>query len=765
MIARKGNSKNWAPKLRPLYLATIAAWLLPGAALAQFALEEPTKPPVDPDKVAELTQWSNEIEGGLMYVSDPSFKFGEYSGLTDDGVYGILNFSIHKHNPYDSGNANYLDVTGRNLGLDSREFHFEMGEQGNYKLFLDYNQIPKNNSDSGQTIFQGVGSSYLTLPGGWTLSGGGGNTAGLPSLEASLHPVDIETERKRFDVGMGKVLNSNWSFKLKYRHEEKDGTKTIGGVMGNSGGNPRSVILPEPVDYTTEQVDAVLSYSDKKAQFQIAYYGSLFRDGNSSLTWQNPYGAINGWDSSAGFAAGGLGSLSTPPDNEFHQVSVLGGYNLSDRTRVTADLALGKMTQDDSFLPYSANPTLAASVTQPLPQDSLDGEIETTLFNLRINSRPSANFYWKASYRYDDRDNKTHHNEYVYIGGDTTDQDTSVTSSRRRFNEPYSRTDHVYRADAGYKVAKNTDLTAGLERQDIDRTYTEREEATEDTFRLGLKSRFGNGMTGGVRYQRSERDGSTYYGEEPFLSSYSPAYTATVPGMWENHPDLRKFYLADRTRDKATVFGNVMLSEMWSFGFNANYLNDDYKESEKGLTESKTTSFNIDTTFMPMEGTSLYAFYSHEKMSADQDGRAFSGTAKLAQAADPNRDWSAAHDDRVDTVGFGLKRILNDRWDVGADYVYAKTKSDVDVTTGSALSSEPLPTATTRLNSLGLYANYKWKKNLTLKVQYVYEDYKSEDWALDGVDPNTLANVITLGEDSPDYTVHLIGVSVSYRYF
>jgi len=763
MIARTDKSNNRVLKLRPLYLATVAALLLPGAALAQFALEEPAKPAVDPDKVAELTQWSNEIEGGLMYVSDPSFKFGEYSGLTDDGIYGILNFSIHKHNPYDSGNANYLDLTGRNLGLDSREFHFEMGEQGNYKLFLDYNQIPKNRSDSAQTIFQGVGSSYLTLPGGWALSGGGGNTAGLPSLNSALHPVDIETERKRFDVGGGKILNSNWSVKLKYRHEEKDGIKTIGGVIGNTGGNPRAVILPEPVDYTTEQVDAVLAYSDKKMQFEIAYYMSLFRDANSSLTWQNPYGAINGWDAAAGFP-NGQGSLATPPDNEFHQVTASAGYNVSDATRVSGDVAFGKMTQDDTFLPYTINPGL--SVMQPLPANSLDGEIQTTLVNLRISSRPTPKFHWNASYRYDDRDNKTPRREYIYIGGDSQDQDTAFDSEHRRLNEPYSRTDNIYKVDAGYKIAPRTDLTGGLERQDIDRTYSEREKATDDTVRVGLKSRMGNGVLAGVRYERSERDGSTYVGEEPVYNVFPPQVAAEVDGGWENHPDLRKFYQADRTRDKGTVFANFMPSEQWSFGFNANFLKDDYTASEMGLTESKINSVNLDATFMPTEDTSLYAFYSHETVKASQDGRAFSGGAnKLPQAADPKRDWTADHDDRSDTFGLGVKRVLNASWAVGADYVYSKTKSDVDMWTGPSLSSEPLPTATTRLNSVALYADYKWKKNVKIKLSYIYEDYKSEDWAIDGVDPDTLANVIGMGDTSPDYTQNVIGVSVSYRYF
>ncbi|MCG6871233.1 MAG: MtrB/PioB family decaheme-associated outer membrane protein, partial [Gammaproteobacteria bacterium] len=749
------------PVLRPLYVAILATWLLPAGAMAQdFSMSEAKK--VDEDKVAELTQASSVVEGGFLYIDDSSARFGRFMGLTEDGAYVDLNVDIHKRGPYDGDSAKYTEITGRNLGLDYRELHFGFGEQGNYDLLIDYSQIPSFNSDSAQTIFNGAGSTNLTLPAGWV---GSSSTAGMTMLESSLRPVDIEQERKRLDAGIHKVLGPNWSFKVKYRHEEKEGTKTVGAVMGNSGGNPRAVILPEPVDYTTEQVDAVLGYADKTKQFQVAYYLSSFRDHNDSLAWQNPYNAIGGWDPSSGFASGGQGQLGLPPDNEFHQVSLLGGYNLSDTTRVTADAAFGRMTQNDAFLPYTINPTLAATVTQPLPSDSLDGEINTTVVNLRATSRPSPMFRWKASYRYDDRDNQTPRREFVYIGGDTTNQDTSATSGRRRYNEPYSYTQHQYRFDASFRADKRTDLTAGVEREDIDRTYTEREESSEDTFRVGLKRRFSDTFHGGVRYARAKRDGSTYHGDHPFLSGYSEAYTDTQPGMWENHPDLRKYYLADRTRDRATVFANFTPSMYWSLGFNANYLKDDYDASEMGLTQSDISNYTFDATFMPEDGTTFYAFFTHEDLGAKQDGRSFQGFAKLAQAGDPNRDWMATHDDKTDSVGFGFKRMLNAQWELGSDLLFANSDADVEMMVGSGLSAEALPTTTTRLISLGLHATYKPKKNVKVRFQYLYEDYQSEDWAYDGVDPDTLANVITLGEDTPNYTVNVFGISVSYRYF
>jgi hypothetical protein len=35
--------------------------------------------------------WSGEVEGGAGYVSDDSYKFGEYNGLQDKGAYPVAN--------------------------------------------------------------------------------------------------------------------------------------------------------------------------------------------------------------------------------------------------------------------------------------------------------------------------------------------------------------------------------------------------------------------------------------------------------------------------------------------------------------------------------------------------------------------------------------------------------------------------------------------------------------------------------------------------
>jgi hypothetical protein len=44
------------------------------------------------------------------------------------------------------------------------------------------------------------------------------------------------------------------------------------------------------------------------------------------------------------------------------------------------------------------------------------------------------------------------------------------------------------------------------------------------------------------------------------------------------------------------------------------------------------------------------------------------------------------------------------------------------------------------------------------------ETYRTFDWALDNVNVNTLANVITMGDVSPDYTAHVVAASVAFKF-
>ncbi len=752
-----------------IWASVFAAALASGSLSAQDADEADDEEDESSLLLEEQTVVKNYVEVGIGNVSNPSYRFGRYTGLEDDGLFPVVNLDIYSRGPWDGDDAGYWRLTGRNLGIDSRDILFEAGRQGAWNFHIGFDQIPHYQLDDTQTIFNGAGSTNLTLPAGWVP---GQNTATMTQLVPNLRTFAIEHERERFDIGGDVNFLSGWNFEVNYNLEQKDGNKTIALTHGNSGGNPRAVIAPEPVDYETRTVDAVLSYADSTKQLTFGYYGSFFENGNNSLVWQNPYSSINGWTPTAQVGyPNGQGQMHLEPDNDFHQLNLSGGWNFSRTTRLSGVVSFGRGTQDQAFLPYTINPLLAATITQPLPVNSLDGEVDTTHIALKFTTRPFDTLALGASYKYDERDNKTHHHEFVYIGGDSLAQNTGLTSIQRRINEPKSYEDQYFKLDANWNASDWLRVTGEARWRQTERPHQEREEIEEDLYTLNFAVDTGGYVSGGLRMSSSDRDGgSEYLGYTTFIGGYSPGYyNNVVPFVdgfpFENHPDLRKFNQADRERLDGEIYASFMPVEEVSLSASVSYAEDDYNNSLKGLTFSRVSAYNVDVAWAPRAGLTAYAFASEERYKNDQDGSSFGGATRGTQIYDPARSWNVRSRDHVFTWGAGINtKLLEDKLTLGFDWVDSAADSDVYTTVGSGLTARPLPTSVSDLTSASLYGDYAWRRNIVFRLRFAYEQFDSTDWAVDNAPPNQMANVISMGGSSPDYDVWVTTFSVGYRF-
>lgn len=713
------------------------------------------------EELHRLLTPESEIEAGIGYVSKDGFKQGDFTGLNKSGAYGAVNFNILGR---DKDDPRYYEIVGRNLGLDSRSLKVEAGQQGNFGLRFGYDQLPKLFTDSYQTPFVNPGDTTLLLPPGWVAAN---NTAGMTNLAGSMRSFDVETMRKGYTLGLTKMLPAGWSASVDFKRETKEGNKLTGGIIGSNGGNPRAVILPEPVDYTTDQFEAVARYATSRLQTEFGYYGSFFRNENSALAWQNPYENAPGttWGNPAvGYAGGGFGQLGLPPNNQFHQIHASGGYNYSKDTRIAGKLSFGRMTQDESFLPYTVNPGL--TVTTPLPRASLDGKINTTHADFKLTSLLTPAAHFSLGYRYDDRDNKTPQSQYLYIGGDSMNQPATLAVGQARVNLPGSSTKHQVNADLDYKLAPFTKLKLGYEFDWIKKTYEAIDREREHTLKAGVNHRFSDMAFGGLSYAYSDRDTSAYDAGAPFIATSSPEYLATLPvdQRWDNVPTQKKFFIAPRKRDKLHAFTNVSPNEQVDLEFGVDYNKDNYHDSYFGLREAKGWMANIDASLRASEAVTGHAFISYERYGSDQRSSQL-GANKLAYL-DPGNDWTTDITDKTLTFGIGFRVKPGEKYDYGGDFSHSYSKGEIDVVTGALLPPAlPLPDVTSRLNRVDLFGRYWLQKDLAINLKYVYERYSSKDWAYDQVLPATMANVIGTNQVSPNYGVHMFGITASYRFF
>lgn len=699
-------------------LAVLLYLVLPASALAD------TTDPVIPADL-DISRWaceycivesgySGEAELGAGYVSDDSFKFGEYNGLEDDGAFLIGNATAR----YRDGNAGYLDLKIRDLGLDTRSLDVEGGRQGRYRLFLTYDEIPHNISDSaktpylGNSPYLGSGDATLELPTDWVTAG---STAGMTELAGSLRNADLDTQRKRFGIGGAFIPARKWETSFNFRHEVRDGQLASGGAFFFNAAQ-----LVEPIDYVTDELEAAVTYTTGKWQARLAYYGSFFNNHDEALAWQNAYNPL--------VAGADAGQLALPPDNQFHQVLLASSYQLSDRTRVSGDIAVGRMEQNENLLAATINP----NITVALPRTSADAEVETLTANLKADSAITGKLRLNAAYRYNDRDNTTPSDLFEWV---TTD---SFVNPLRR-NLPYSFTDNTGKVGADYRFNGRTRLSAGYDYQKRERTNQEVRDTTENTIWARFRMRAGDYADLELGAGHGDRDASNY---DP-VAETDPA----------ENPLLRKYNMADRTRDTGSIHAGLTPHERVNIGLDIDYSKDDYSDSVVGLTESRDTRYNADVAVILTDVTTLTAFGNREEIKSEQAG------SQVFAAP----DWFAKNDDTFDTFGIGVKhQLIKDKLDVGADYVWSRSTGEIAVDNGS--SPADFPDLKTSLDTLNLYASYRLRDNLTLRAAYWYEEYDSNDWMLDGVGVATIPNVIAFGEQSPHYDVHVVTMSVRYQF-
>ncbi len=650
---------------------------------------------------------SGTVEFGAGYVSDAAAKFGEYNALDRQGGFAIGN----AQGRYRQQAGTWLDLSVQDLGLDSRALTLAGGKQGRYTLSLNYKELQHSISTAALTPYLGSGTTNLSLPASWVP---GGTTRTMPALAGSLHGADLGTQRKQVDLGASMDAIAHWQLALKFRHETKTGALRTAGAFEF---NASQLVLP--VDYSTDQIDASAAYNGKRVHARLAYYGSKFSNNDSALTWTNPYLPL---------AAGATsGELAGAPGNEFHQLALSAGLQLNARTQATAEMALGHMRQNEAFVPITPNQDFALLA---LPRASLDGRVETVNANFRLTSALTDKTRVTAAATYDDRDNRTAQAIFAWV---TTDTATALP----RANMPYSSRHTLYRLDADFQLSGSLRVDAGYDYDTRKRDLQEISEAREARFwgKLNLQATDRAGFT--IKSAHAQRNVSPYEGN----AAINPP----------ENPLLRKYNMADRARDSLEVRLDYALGSRSNFGLAGDYGWDNYRKSTLGLLDAEDTTWTADASFMLSERTSATTYLNHQQISSHQANGALMASAPT---------WFASNVDRIDTAGAGLRHQASRKLNLGADYTLSRSTGQVTLRG----ATPAFPDLYCRLDSLKVYGDYQLKQRLSLHLAYWYEAYRSENWMVDGVTANTIANVISLGQGSPIYHVNVITLSGRYAF-
>jgi MtrB/PioB family decaheme-associated outer membrane protein len=449
-----------------------------------------------------------------------------------------------------------------------------------------------------------------------------------------------------------------------------------------------------------------------------------------------------------------------------------GHYIFSPTTRLQIDSSYSVASQDQDYLDYTVNPALV--VTEPLPRDDYDGEVATGTVNTKLMFRPLRKMTAEVFYKLRDRDYDADRAGYRYVRGDATDQPGQAGTV---YNTNHDLTEQSAGFEVDYRLPWRSKLSFGYEYEEVDRRNAPVEETEEDIYTLAYRIQPWSNFTTRLQLKYSDRAADTYEWAQDYFALLDVELINATPDTqrYINHPDLMKYYLANREAWEGKADFSYLPSERWNLNLNTLWRYDDYDQSRFGLTESEWIRGHFSASYIASETLSATVYAGYDRYDGNQSSRAFRGGQEknafdiyppLPQASDPQQNWDLDAEDHSVTVGANLRWQPAAELELVLDYNYVDTRSEQELHTrpGSSFAASDLPDVDTTLHHVEASGTWHLDTNLSLKLDYQYYSYESDDWAWENMQADTIGKVLTFGQDNPDEDLHYVGASVIYRW-
>lgn len=705
-----------------------------------------------------------KVELGVEYVSQDNFTLGRYNGLYEQGFLPILNADYRDWLPMDGATPLAWNLFLQDVGTEVAEGSFSVSQPGQFRVSVSFDEQLQVSNDTGATPFRG--NSYQQLPGNWVASN---TTAGMTALDDSLGSFNQKLARDIYSFNYLQAINRQWSVETTLSTEKKQGRQTTGAAFYIDGSDAFAAILSEPINQTTNEFDLSLRYNAAQLHMDLSYRYSSYENNEPGLQWQNPYDANFGPDVDY---PNGYGQMGVTPDNDLNQLRWIASYQFSPTVHTYADASFARARQDDGYLPYTINPNLV--VTVPPPRSSLDGEVDTTVVNTGVILRPLAKLHLELKYHYYDRDNDSPRDGYLYPPGDSFNQPNSEFTI---YNSPYDITKNRFEANSSYRLPGQTRLSLDYRYENISRYNAAVSETDENTLEAGVRFLPMRNSVARFSLAYSDREASTYNWGQSYYSMLDTELINLTPDTerYTNHPLLSQYYLASRERWQAKFNLNYLASEQWNHNLDLAWDDQDYDQTDLGLEREKHANATFSSSYMPNDAWSISAYYSFDYYETKQQGRAFRGGAEknafaifppLPQASDPLQDWRTDPESLVHAFGLNVSwDVRPDELDMVLDYSFVDTTIKQGFQTNGTANGNgsSLPDDSSQLHHLQWDANYYYSKRISLKMSYQYYYFNQDNWAIDNVNPDTMDTVLFTGEQSPDDSISVVGLSVIYQ--
>ena len=724
--------------MRQFAITTIALLGLaaPSAALAQGTAKPPAlsspqtpAPPAAPaaadafDESRSLFEPTSReflIGGRVTSVDGDPARYQRYQDQRDGLLFSNFRYSFAKPD----GTWDF-HARAENVGYRDQEFMGTYSRIGKLSLSGSWLQIPQFYSVDTMTPY--------TSPGGTLVLDDATQRSiqnGLANLNAYIPLAPAFELRERRDVGhvdMVATPKPNLDVTASFTTQKHSGELPWGAGFGFS--NDVEVALP--YDSRANDVTIGTEWMNARNMLRVAYSGSWFENIAPTLIWDSPLRL----DDASG--APGHGRTSLWPSNSAQTINFSGYTKLAHKTQVTGSFSYGLWSNDEPLQPFTIN---AALPQFALPRANTEGEAHVLSTNLNLTSRPSTDWRFSARVR-----NYTYNNLMPATSiTNMISYDSSESTTPTGGPDLYGHSRTTIDGDATWTKLTPFAVTFGYSHNGNGYDARIVESSGENVFRVSADAVGTSWLTFRTQYEFGDRTGSGL--DETQLTAIG------------EHPEMRHYDLADRTRNRFTAQADIVPSDAWMFSVGTGILKDDFTNSFYGLQDSTGRTFSLAADFHLPNGLGAGGSYNYERYAGLQ--RSHEGDSTPAQFGDPLRDWTA---DSTETVNYfsiyaNPPRIgPSTEIRVAYDFSHAEGNYLYTIPVGSPITTpNQLPNVFNKLQQLHLDVRHRLSGRLAASFSYVYEPLSIYDFAFDPSVVNGIVqpSSLVLGYVYRPYTAH-----------
>ena len=761
--------------------------------------------------IAQLVNPTNTIAVGANNVSAQSAKFGEYNGLAKTGTTSTTSLDMRGGDSYGKGSGtDRWSLMGSDIGTTSQSLGIGYSSQGDWGLGIKFDDLRHYGTDTYQTPYLGaVGGNNFTLPASFGVI----DSKDKPTVNAnpmvpygaqaltqsqlqSFQGEDIYSDRKNVGISANKALDSRWKVQFDFNRLNQDGAKLISAGTDSIVGastfpkviGQAIVMLPNPTDYQTDTISLNLSYAGDKSHYSIGYYASLFSDANTSLQFSNPYISANpasatytGTNPGAAFP---VDALSTAPSNQFHQLNMAGGLELTPTTKLAGNFSYGLNLQNENFV----NQNLMQ--TGGLPQQSLNGAVNTTHADVKVTNQYSKDLALTAGWNFNERENRTDANVYKFydIGAGA---ETSVSI-------PMSNSKSQYQLGADYRVDQRQKVNVSYEFEQVKRwcdsslsnsaqgvgpgttagaaalyytgtpTCAEVPLSDDNKLQANYKLRTDNGYDLLVGYAYSNRQ-----------AEVNPSFYNPMQAKDEGYemPGYRAYFDASRVEQAVRTRVNWQTNDKLSIAVSGKLTTDQYTDSAYGVQSGNTWSVNGEATYAFNENNSLTTFADVQSRSRDLLSQGWSHTT-ATYFTSAGTLWDNTLSTKDVTFGLSAKNagLMSGRLTLKSDLLYTLgttgysttdyyTNVACTATSTSGYQCGATPTISNETVQVKFTGTYALDKASRIVAGYAYQKLVSNDYLYDAYQAGyTATNMLPTNQLSGSYEISLISLMLVHNF-